>query len=229
MKPLPFKMRQDSQMEKWRAATFWDKEPETIAWINTFQDDAVFYDIGANIGLYSLYCATTFPKSIVYAFEPHTANWRAIQHNMLINRLTNMAALMAVVSHINGVVGFQEPTNEAGISGSQMMAIEDETTVQIYSASIDMLATTRSAPNHVKIDIDGQELSVVLGMVYSLQSSIQSVLIEVTPESKAIILPIMQTFGYSTNTWLNTELPHSRTRRAREGIEEENIIFYRRV
>src|ERR1044071_9834964 len=41
--------------ERWRADTYATKEPDTIAWIDQFvQEGDVLYDVGANIGLYSL-------------------------------------------------------------------------------------------------------------------------------------------------------------------------------
>ena len=44
----------------WRVRTILDKEPDTIEWIDNFSidnnDNFIFWDIGANIGLYSLYC-----------------------------------------------------------------------------------------------------------------------------------------------------------------------------
>ena len=46
---------------KWRVDTILSKEPETIEWIDSFKSDSkekiIFWDIGANIGLYSLYAA----------------------------------------------------------------------------------------------------------------------------------------------------------------------------
>ena len=53
----------------WRVDTFFEKEPETIDWINNFErDDVIFWDIGANIGLYSIYAAIKFKKSNVISF-----------------------------------------------------------------------------------------------------------------------------------------------------------------
>ena len=40
-----------------RARTLLTKEPETILWIDDFNKDDVFWDVGANIGPYSLYAA----------------------------------------------------------------------------------------------------------------------------------------------------------------------------
>ena len=47
-----------------RVNTFYSKEPETLKWIDNFNEDKniIFWDIGANIGLYSIYAALKFPK-----------------------------------------------------------------------------------------------------------------------------------------------------------------------
>ena len=49
------------------------KEPETIKWINSFTKDSVFFDVGANIGIYTLYSAV-MRENTVYSFEPHVKN-----------------------------------------------------------------------------------------------------------------------------------------------------------
>jgi len=42
---------------EFRVRTLFTKEPETIAWIDSFKTGEVFWDIGANIGLYGIYAA----------------------------------------------------------------------------------------------------------------------------------------------------------------------------
>ena len=42
---------------QFRADTFSTKEPEMLEWIDDYGDNGVFFDIGANIGLYSVYFA----------------------------------------------------------------------------------------------------------------------------------------------------------------------------
>ena len=44
-------------LSRWRVQTLFTKEADTIDWINNFDDNCVFWDIGANIGIYSLYAA----------------------------------------------------------------------------------------------------------------------------------------------------------------------------
>ena len=51
------------------------KEPETIKWMNNFDSNTIFFDIGANIGIYTLYSAIV-KSNTVYAFEPHSASYK---------------------------------------------------------------------------------------------------------------------------------------------------------
>ena len=76
---LPFKMRTETPMEKYRAETFWDKEPECLAWIGSFAPTDEFVDIGANVGVYSLFANSLYPDMWVYAFEPMKENMEALQ------------------------------------------------------------------------------------------------------------------------------------------------------
>src|SRR5215467_14181444 len=60
-------------LAQWRAQTLLAKEPETIEWIDSFADGDTFWDIGANIGIYSVYAAVS-RRVRVLAFEPSAAN-----------------------------------------------------------------------------------------------------------------------------------------------------------
>ena len=49
----------------WLVKDFYRKEPETIEWIDSFEfsnKEIIFWDIGANLGLYSIYAATKHEK-----------------------------------------------------------------------------------------------------------------------------------------------------------------------
>ena len=71
----------------YRVKTFSTKEPETLNWIENFGNEGPFYDIGANIGLYSLYYAKIFGNQ-VYAFEPNYQNLVNLTKNINLNNLT---------------------------------------------------------------------------------------------------------------------------------------------
>ena len=54
---LELKSVTPNEVTRFRAHTFADKEPETLAWIEEYGGPGVFFDIGANVGLYSIYYA----------------------------------------------------------------------------------------------------------------------------------------------------------------------------
>ena len=71
----------------WRARTLFSKEPETIEWIDGFKDGDVFWDVGANIGVYSLY-ASIGRRIEVLAFEPSASNYLLLNRNIEYNHLS---------------------------------------------------------------------------------------------------------------------------------------------
>src|SRR5689334_3764195 len=70
-------------MPEWRAQTLFTKEPETLEWIDGFDPDSVFWDIGANVGIYTIYAGSR--KLRVNAFEPSSANYYLLNRNIEIN------------------------------------------------------------------------------------------------------------------------------------------------
>ena len=78
-----------NQLLNWRVDTFFTKEPETLEWIDNFEkkENLIFWDIGANIGLYSIYNSLKNPKSTTIAFEPSSSNLRVLTRNISINNL----------------------------------------------------------------------------------------------------------------------------------------------
>ena len=73
-------------LASYRCETFKTKEPDTLTWIEQMEDNSVFWDIGANVGLYSIYCAK-YNKSKVYSFEPSVFNLELLARNININDL----------------------------------------------------------------------------------------------------------------------------------------------
>src|SRR5437899_270642 len=57
-----------------RAQNLMTKEPDTIHWIESFPDHCVFWDVGANVGVYSLYAAASHTVCVL-SFEPMAANF----------------------------------------------------------------------------------------------------------------------------------------------------------
>ncbi len=77
-----------NSITKFRAETFFDKEPDTIKWIKNYNGDGDFIDIGANIGIYSNYFAK-INKGHVHAFESSFYNLPLLAKNCQLNKNEN--------------------------------------------------------------------------------------------------------------------------------------------
>jgi len=92
---LKFTINDD--LEQYRVDSLLYKEPETTSWIETWSNtkDKTFWDIGANIGIYSLYAAYIHRDLIVISIEPFYNNFLQLVENIRINNLTNIFPLCA--------------------------------------------------------------------------------------------------------------------------------------
>jgi FkbM family methyltransferase len=229
---IPFKMIMDTEIEKWRYDTFWLKEPETIEWINSFEDNAIFYDIGANIGIYSLYCAGLYPHSLIFAFEPVRCNYARLLQNIALNGFDNIIALPIGVSGVSRIDIMMEISDEIGHSGSLINNIPADDITKVYmipTITIDEVVNLwKTEPNHIKIDIDRGEYDIVAKSIETLKNEkVKSCMIEIN-NYRGEICRIMKACGYTENNTFNKSENHSRNRRRTEpGNTAENVIFVR--
>ena len=68
-----FKLYTPTDLTRFRATTMFTKEPETIAWLNDLPQSSTFWDIGANVGIFSIYAAKTKLATVI-AVEPSNLN-----------------------------------------------------------------------------------------------------------------------------------------------------------
>ncbi len=217
----PFKMIVETEMERYRYNTWDTKEPETIEWIKSFSNWAIFFDVGANIGVYSLYRAAIHPDSVIFAFEPDKKNYARLIGNIALNEFKNIIPFCWIVAGKRGKKGFITESDEIGSSGGQMQERGD-----LLCRPIDGM--TLGVPHHIKIDIDGQEIEVIRGMKKTLNNKrLRSVLVEIDNDRDEIMRAFLDN-GFTTDNPFNKMKNHSRLRRAREGINVENMIFTRR-
>jgi FkbM family methyltransferase len=175
----------------WRARTLLTKEPETIEWIDTFEDGEVLWDIGANIGCYSLYAARK--GNNVVAFEPSAANFFLLQKNIESNGFDkNIQALCLALSDQSAIgflnmstllVGgaycrFDDRLGSADFGGENF---DVQFSQGILAFSIDEFIRYYRVPvpDHIKIDVDGTEQMIIRGAAQTLQDkALKSLLIE---------------------------------------------------
>ena len=160
------------------------KEPETVDWLErTFADRSVLYDIGANVGAYSLVAAAVGgPGSRVIAFEASPFTFANLCANILLNDFTGrITPLQLLLTERAGVRSFvlgstiageaSHPGEIAGRPGLDIAAIPLDGAVRL----LDLPGAT-----HLKIDVDGGEDVVLDGAGETLRSPVlKHLLIEV--------------------------------------------------
>lgn len=157
----------------WRARTLLTKEPETIEWIDGFADGDVFWDVGANVGLYSVYAAINH-KVRVLAFEPSASNYMLLNRNIEVNALSDHVRAFCVAFADRTCVDVlnMQSTRLAGALSSFAEATDHEGRdfkpvfrQGMVGYAIDDFVRSFSPPfpNHLKIDVDGIEDKIVAG------------------------------------------------------------------
>jgi FkbM family methyltransferase len=174
----------------YRAETLFTKEPATIDWMDTFEEGEIFYDIGANVGNYSIYAAKSRNVK-VFAFEPTSTNYFLLNQNILLNSLDeNVTAFCVGLSDSNSFDYVYMPGMELGGAlvnvGSNLDYNKKEFKAEFKQGILafrldDFIKTYKlPQPNHVKIDVDGLENQIINGSLTTLKnSSIKSLLIEI--------------------------------------------------
>lgn len=202
-----------------RARTLLTKEPETIEWIDSFHKGDVLWDIGANVGVYSLYAALKGVK--VMAFEPSPANYFLLSKNIEINQLDNRISSLCLAFNDETKVDvfFMENTELGGALSSFAEAVDwqgKEFSAKLRQSmvgfSIDDFIKQFNPmfPNHIKIDVDGIEDKIIVGARETLKDDrIKTVLIELDASRKEYcggIIKIMENSGLKLVKKLHSEM-----------------------
>ena len=196
-----------SKQSKARNRSLLSKEPTTIVWLDTMAPDEVLVDIGANVGMYSIYGGVVGAR--VYAFEPEALNFAELNKNIYANGLHDRvtAYCLAIsnqvevsVLHLGGFgVGWAHhdfgENRWAGDKTFGTLKMEKARRVRqgCVAFPLDELVARGAipTPHHIKIDVDGFEWKVFEGARETLANpQLKTVLLEVDfaiPESLALV------------------------------------------
>jgi FkbM family methyltransferase len=128
---------------------------------------AVVYDVGANVGIYTvLACRTVGSDGRVFAFEPVPTNLFYLNWHVRLNRFLNCEVVPKAVCSHDGTVSF-----ECG-EGPCLGKIVEDGLLQVPGVTIDsFVAEGHPAPQVMKVDVEGAEYEVLLGAQKSLATS----------------------------------------------------------
>lgn len=178
-------------LSRYRSESFSKKEPETLKWLDNIPGNDVLWDIGANVGLYSVYAAKK-NNIKVYAFEPSVFNLELLARNVYINNLsTRITILPIALSDVIGANLFKMSSTawggalstfskEYGQNGELLDSVFQYVTLGMtMNAVVDILKIP--LPQFIKIDVDGIEHIILSGGVNVLEN-VKSVLVEINDD-----------------------------------------------
>ena len=181
------------ELNDWRAITFASKEPETLAWIDTFENSSVFWDVGANIGLYSIYAAHKKSCKVV-AIEPSIFNLEILAKNIALNNAERLVTIFPIaLTNQNSQGLFSMSSDEVGGAlstfgkdyGYDGKKLDFKFQFQGIGMRMDNAVDLwgLDQPDYVKVDVDGIEHLVLEGFGEKLKK-VKSLLIEVNKDFK---------------------------------------------
>jgi FkbM family methyltransferase len=133
----------------------------------------IFYDIGANIGFFSVIAARLVGTSgHIYAFEPVKENAACIRHNIKLNDFSQITLLEKAVSSSAGEGEMLLTLHPGGHALSTVYTPPDiQSSLTVELVSIDDLVAQKILlpPTVVKIDVEGAEIDVLRGMKQTIQ------------------------------------------------------------
>jgi len=181
-----------NRLTKYRVDTLFTKEPHTIDWLNEINPKEILLDIGANVGMYSIY-AGAVREATVIALEPESQNYSLLNMNIRLNKLDYLVAAYCVgvsdrdtfdyifmgnmtAGDANHAVG--EPLNH------ELQPFNNNFAQGCITYKLDTLVETNKLPipDYIKIDVDGFEHKVIDGAKKMLKNKkVKSVIIELNP------------------------------------------------
>jgi len=167
-----------------RAKISFSGEPDMIHFLNdSLKEKDIFWDIGSNVGAFSLYAAKKIKSSKIFAIEPYIPTFNDLWENITLNKLEkNITPICCGLSNISQeeILGINDPQagsshnfigKSNGILSQPVITVKGDDLIRFFKIP---------SPNIIKIDVDGFEIEVLDGMKRVLyDSSLRSVIIEV--------------------------------------------------
>lgn len=204
---LDIRLRASTRKERLRARAC-AHEPWTVEWIECWMGAGeTLWDIGANVGAYSLIAASQRSPARVFAFEPAPENYAALCHNVAANSLSAQVVTIPLAVGDRTAVGTMVLRGITAGAGAHSLAptesggavADDAVTQRVLTVTIDDLISEFGlpAPHHLKIDVEGGEPAVLSGARNLLASGVmRSLMVELSPELERRLVTDLEAFGF---------------------------------
>ncbi|WP_082280893.1 FkbM family methyltransferase [Leptospira kirschneri] len=197
-----------NDLNRFRAMTFSIKEPDTLEWIDQIAENAVFWDIGVNVGLYSIYAAKQ-KNAKVFSFEPSVFNLELLARNTFLNRVSDQVVIVPLpLSDRLSINKLQMTSMEWGgalSSFGELFGHDGKPLDWVFEYALIGLSMENAihelsipAPDYIKMDVDGIEHIILKGGKKILKK-VKEILVEVNEdfnEQYEMSRTILETAGF---------------------------------
>lgn len=175
-------------------------------WLGTYEEQmqravaaavrpgTVFFDVGANVGYYTLLASVLVgADGRVVAFEPDAQNAARLREHVRINGADNVTIVEAAADDVSGTAPFARDPGGAG------GALAASGSARVRTVTLDeAIAAGLPAPAYMKIDVEGAELRVLSGAARLLERAAPTIFLAVHgPEVERRCRELLRAAGYA--------------------------------
>lgn len=145
----------------------------------------IMFDVGANVGYYSLLAATASQKLRIYSYEPHPINFQRFKENLTLNKVETVLGMEMALGESSDDLKFYVARNKISVAASsirqQTLYFEsDIVEIAVSQSTLDnCVKELKIIPQFVKIDVELFEREVLRGGAVLFNQHDPIILIEV--------------------------------------------------
>jgi len=184
------------------AAQLCKGEAEQKALVGCLRPGMVFYDAGANLGLFTLLAARLVGETgQVFSFEPEPEIAACLRENTWHNLFSCVTVVEAALYSRSGKIGFRRASKlespDRG-TGRVLDRGTEASAIDVHAISLDDFVTDHPEPDVLKLDVEGAEVEVLQGARKLLQRRSPVLLCELhSEECEAGVFRILEEHGYT--------------------------------
>lgn len=199
--------RVHSRAEYWRTQDFIGERFILADFLDELSTGDVFYDVGANIGLYSCFAASQLSSGRIVAFEPHPQTADRLRTNLSLNG-DQFKVYQYALSDREGTMNLAPPEgSDRPGTFSLYGGVDGAVPVEVVRGDDLRKRASLPVPTILKIDVEGAELDVIEGLSGTLsQKACRLVYVEVHPpvlkarnSSQGAVTERLREFGFSVS------------------------------
>jgi FkbM family methyltransferase len=197
------------------AAFYHYEEAEKAEILQSLPPEGVFFDVGANIGLFTYFVSRYFPQARVFSFEPNPRLFECLTQTRSHNHLSNVILTQACLGDRSGEIELHLHDQNSGghtTRRDQIGAHETSKSIEVKILPLDEVVKAQKLErlNVIKIDVQGAEWDVLKGACESIKRFQPKVVIELDNQE------LVQKRHLLTAYFGSLSLDHYRIRRCGE-------------